>query len=370
MTSYTSLEVDTLTLATLTKAVKNHAANRSITDEDFLNAFLAPYVEAGHVRNRFGEEYVLDKARASKLLSGKEDVPRALRRELNRIGLLEAVSSGFSYFVTDYVSPYEHHELANDVVALVPDGSPIKGELLVRNDDLKGLLAFALVEAIRAPNTAQDRKVIWKRGTASLMLVSGDLMKYGFGNRSKQKNIIVIPVDAGFETHVSKRVEKSKSPLVAPDSIHGQWLTRMAVGGTNSKRISARVKANLRRQGLEPNAKGEYPLGSVAEFETQRAIFCLVAISHFDEEKRAHSSPDEIRAALLGLLDHYDRRGQGRRMYVPLMGTSLSRTGLTLKESYDLLRETFSQHSDMITGGVNIVVKPENMQELGIEGWG
>lgn len=57
-------------------------------------------------------------------------------------------------------------------------------------------------------------------------------------------------------------------------------------------------------------------------------------------------------------------------MYVPLMGTSLSRTGLTLKESYDLLRETFSQHSDMITGGVNIVVKPENMQELGIEGWG
>ncbi len=54
-------------------------------------------------------------------------------------------------------------------------------------------------------------------------------------------------------------------------------------------------------------------------------------------------------------------------MYVPLMGTSLSRAGLALEESYDLLRETFTQHSDMITGGVYIVVKPEDMQELGIE---
>lgn len=365
-----SWEVVTLTLATLSKSVKNHAANRSITDEDFLNAFLGPYVDAGHIRNRFGEEYVLDKARASKLLSGKEDVPRALRSELSRVGLLETVAAGFSDFVTDYVSPYEHVELADDIVALVPDDSPIKKELLARKGDAAALLAFALIEAIRAPNTARDSKVIWRRGAASLTLVSGDLLKFGFGNRSKQKRLVVIPVDTGFETHVTKRTENAEHPLVAPDSIHGQWLTRMAASGTSPRRISARIKANLRRRSIVPNASGEYPLGSVAELETQRAIFCLLAISSFDEEKRAHSSLEGIREALLGLLSYYDRRGQGRNMFVPLMGTSLSRAELTLEESYNLLRETLTQHSNMITGRVSIVVRPEDIQDLGIENWG
>ena len=300
-------------------------------------------------------------------MSGKEDVPRALRNELGRIGLPEAVVAGFSDFVTDYVSPYEHCELVDDVVGLVPDCKPIKKELLARKDDLKAFLAFALIEVIRLPNTAQDSKVIWRRGTTSLTLVSGDLLRFGFGNRSKQKNLIVIPVDAGFETHVTKRVENAEYPLVAPDSIHGKWLTRMATSGTSGRRISTRIKANLRRQGIKPDTNGEFPLGSVAEFETQRAIFCLLAISVFDEEKRAHSSPERIREALLELLSYYDRRGQGRRMYIPLMGTSLSRAGLTLEESYRLLRETIIQHSDMITGRLYIVVKPEDMQELGRE---
>lgn len=366
----TSREVDTLTLATLSRAVKGHAANRAMTDESFLNAALAPYVHAGRIKNRFGGEYVLDKSRASKLLSGREDVPRALRNELGRVGLLGTVAEGFSDFVTDYVGPYEHRELVEDVVALAPDASPVREELLARKDNLEELLAFALVEAIRAPNTNQDSRVLWRRGTASLTLVSGDLMKFGFGNRSKQKSIVVIPVDAGFETHVSKKVEKAVHPLVAPDSIHGQWLTRMAAGGTSSVRISTRIKANLRRQALEPDANGEYPLGSVAEFETQRAVFCLLAVSRFDEDKRAHSSPEEIRDALIALLDHYDRRGQGRRMYIPLIGTGMSRAGLSLQESYDLLRETLTEHADMVAGKVHIVVRPEDMHELEIENRG
>lgn len=361
-----SEEVDTLTLATLSRAVKSHAANRSITDEDFLNAFLAPYVCATHVKNRFGGEYVLDKARTSKLLSGREDVPRALRNELNRVGLLDAVATGFSNFVTDYVSPYEHRRLTDSVAALVPDDDPVKRELLARNDDLSVLLAFSLIEAIRAPNTPQDSRVIWRRGTAALTLVSGDLLKFGFGNRSKQKNLIVIPVDTRFETHVTSRVEGAEHPLVAPDSIHGKWLTRMAVSGTGARRISTRIKSNLRRRGILPNVDGTYPLGSVAEFETQHAVFCLLAISSFDKENRAHSSPSEIREALLELLSYYDRRGQGRRMYVPLIGTGLSRAGLTIRDSYDLLRETLTQRSAMIVGKAYIVARPEDMQELEI----
>lgn len=340
-----------------------------MTDEAFLNAFLAPYVNAGHVKNRFGEEYALDKARVSKLLSGKEDVPRALRNKLGRYQLLKDVTEGFSDFIIDYISPFEHREAAADVVALVPDNSPVKKELLEREDDLIELLAFALIEAIRAPNTAQDSKVIWRRGAASLTLISGDLFKFGFGNRSKQKNLVVIPVDAGFETHVTKRVESAEYPLVAPNSIHGKWLTRMAMSGFSGRRVSARIKANFKRRGIEPNPNGEYPLGSVAEFETLHAIFCLLAISSFDKEKRAHSSSEEIRDALLGLLNYYDRRGQGRCMYIPLIGTSLSRAGLSLEESYELLCETLTQHSGMIAGKMHVVVRPEDVQELGIKGW-
>lgn len=355
-----------ITLASLVETVKKYALNPSETAEDFLNAFLEPYVSAGKIKNRNGEPLILDKSRVSKILTGKDDVPRALRRGLSRLGIEQATANNYKEFLQDHIDPSSYSALKKDVLSLSSKDNPEYRTLLERKGNTCALLASALVVAIKNDNTSRDKHEVWRRGPNSLSLLRGDLLRFGFRNRSKVKNIVVIPTNSVFSTHVTRKFESEEAPLVSDVTLHGQWITRMVESGSKEGMLDVRIRNSLKRQGILPGTSGTYAIGSIAEIETENAVYYLLAISDFDANNNAHSTKESIRRSTSMLVEHYDRRGQGKPIYLPLIGTGMSRANLDPKESLDMLVEAFVGNG-LFTGTATIVITPTSAQQLGWE---
>lgn len=366
-----------LTLASLMRVLKRHALDPSISDVALMNGLIDSYVESERVKDRNGNSLNLDKSRVSRLLSGREDVPRALRAPLPRYGVIERTKSGLEPFVEEFIDGEDLGGLIRDLKALVEgDGSlsadAREGVLGTAGEPI-AFLAAIFIESLKADNRADSRVVIWSHGPYSLGLVSGNVLDCGFSNRSKRKVMVAVPVNTTFETHVTRKYERRPTQLVADTTIHGQWLTRME-GAGQADGLHRRILGDLEtRYGVGSEcSKGvrAFPIGSIAVIETKNAVFCLLAISSFDENNRATSSAEDIGKAMADLLSFYDSMGQGLDMYLPLLGTGRSRAGLGYQESLELIVGTCMDNRSSLLGKVTIVVSPEAMKELSIEGIG
>lgn len=364
--------------AMLVKKVKQFAKDPNISDEEFLDTFISAYVSAENICNKNGDALHLDKAATSLLLNQKADVPRNLRKALQRYGIKERTTDGMSDFVADYLDPASLEQLTDVLLQLIQNDHMIsvadKEVLSNHRDDPATLLAELMIRSLSECNIASEkRKILWKNGSNAVEVITGDLFRYGFDNRKKtEKNIVVIPVNTAFDTHVTRKLEGEACPVVADTTIHGQWLTRMVQSGTSVAELDKRISESLACLGYQStkakkavNGKDElYDIGSVAVIETNNAIYFLLAISEFNVENHAMSSPDSIETAIRSLLQVYDKIGQGYDLYLPIMGTGRSRTGLKYTEVYLLLRKALINNSQLIQGHIFIVVKPENMDEI------
>ena len=54
-------------------------------------------------------------------------------------------------------------------------------------------------------------------------------------------------------------------------------------------------------------------------------------------------------------------------MFVPLMGTGMSRTGISAQDSLKILSSVFDIHSDRLHGDVTIVVYEKDRDKISLE---
>lgn len=365
-------------LAALTKQIKQYSYNRHESDEKFLNDFLHPYIKAGKIKNRLNEEFYLNKTRTSAVMNGKEDIPRVLRDELRRYGIREKTISWMTGFVKDHINPTLQPQLLSDLSGSI-NADPMLSEqdkviLLQMQNDLPALLTDLLIRSLSESNLIdRERTILWENGTNVAEIITGDLFRYGFDNRRKsEKNIVVIPVNTSFDTHVTRRLEGKASPIVSVKTIHGQWLNRMEQSGENLMDLDERIAASLESLGYKPacietsrkrNMK-TYDIGAISVIETENTLYFLLAISEFDESNRAQSTPDKIKTSICSLLRLYDRIGQGYDLYMPLMGSGRSRTGMSIREAYKLLTDAIIENRSFIQGHLHLVVRPEDMKKI------
>lgn len=362
-------------LSELTKQLKEFALNPAISDEEFLNAFLLPFIIAGDITNKNHEEFHLDKARTSEIMNQKAEVPATLRRALPIFGIKEKTIAEMESFIEDYIDPDRQtllHERLKDLArSEVLDLKAVKS-----NDNLATILTELLLKAISDSNLVKaDIVLLWKHGLNSVDVQSGDLFHFGFDNRRKKKNIIVIPVNTAFDTHVTRKLEADSFPLVSENTVHGQWLIRLKETGENLDNIDERISDSLKRAGFFPikesgaenGKKNCYPIGSVAIIETSNAVYFLMAMAEFDDFNNARSSPSDIDAAIASLLNVYDRFGLGYDLYLPLMGTGLSRAGLSTQEAYDLLIDSLMKNRNIIHGRIHLIIRPMDRNEITLQ---
>ncbi|MDO4487648.1 MAG: DUF6430 domain-containing protein, partial [Eubacteriales bacterium] len=250
--------------------------------------------------------------------------------------------------------------IENDV--LIIDKTPLVGKKVIPHE----LLADALIECIKLKNDGYEPEgEILRNGAYCLTVVYNDIFKYAFRKRSKEKNIVVIPVDTGFHTHVTRQYEKIELSEVSANSIHGQFLTRWEQSGENIDNLSKRIIESLK---IKADENGRYPLGTIATIENKSTIFYLLAISEFDENNNAHSSKEDINHCINQLSIFYDTCGDGHDLYIPLMGTGKSRTGISLQESYDILVDFYKNNWFRIQGNIHIVIQKDFEKHVNIGG--
>jgi len=345
-----------MNLAGYVKCLKRYALNKKISDEEFLNAVLKPYIDAGEVDNKYKEEIHFDKSRTSLILSRHDDVPTALRQALNANNIYPWTEENFKDFINKYLDPNSIEVAVKEISEMVDADQFIidRSSLVGKMSDAHVFLADVLIECIKLKNDGFDPEgELLRNGAYCLKVVYNDIFKYAFRKRSREKNIVVIPVDTEFHTHVTRKYEKRLLNEVAAASVHGQFLTRWEQSGENigclSKRIRESIKADI-------DECGRYPLGTIATIENDSTIFYLIAISEFDENNNAHSTKEEIIHCIDELSVFYDKYGDGHDIYIPLMGTGKSRAAVSLQESYDILVDCYRKNPTRIQGNIHIVI--------------
>ncbi|HHX68625.1 MAG TPA: hypothetical protein GX708_11300 [Gallicola sp.] len=219
---------------------------------------------------------------------------------------------------------------------------------------------------------------IWSNGKNKVFASYGDIIKYGFMTKEKNKKIVVIPVNDTFDTIIEKGGETVINPLVSLNTIHGKWIDIFCNKNSCSNiDLNLRIQENLKLHKQKPiktldenekprGNREKYELGTVAIIESGNTIFYLLAISEFNEKNNAQSDKIKIRKAVEMLIEFYDQNGQGYPLFMPLFGTGSSRAKLSHKQSLKIIKSSIFAFEEKINGQINVIVYYRDRDKISI----
>lgn len=225
----------------------------------------------------------------------------------------------------------------------------------------------------------KNKVIIYENGNSKITICYDDIIKIAFKkNKKNNKKIVVIPVNTCFDTIVDEDISKVKKPLVSLESIHGKWIKAITSLGISLDELDKKIKDSLEKQEIYPisvipeNEKNrgkreEYAKGTTAIInENENTYFFLFALSKFDDYNNAQRLKEEFVDMIHGLISFYNKNGQGYELFVPLMGTNLSRIDLSHEEALDILESSFKLYSDKMHGKISIIIYNKEKNKVAI----
>lgn len=209
---------------------------------------------------------------------------------------------------------------------------------------------------------------LWEQGEKRIQAIYGDLLKISKNKRFEK--IVVIPVNTTFDTVVG-------DGIVSPGSVHGRWIKKFCSEGHTVDELDKLIQANFSTRKIAPYSvqdesekpKGKramYPRGTVAVIDDDQTHYYLIALSHFDENLNAQCSKEELLSVITSMIDFYDKNGQGLPIYIPLMGSGISRANVTPEESLQIITDLLKLNRQKIHGEANIVVYSKLKSQVSI----
>lgn len=159
---------------------------------------------------------------------------------------------------------------------------------------------------------------------------NGMQIKIRYGDVLSRKGLVVVPVNEFFDGLV-------QGTIVSPKSVHGQMLNRF--WPNEARLFESTARKSLSEQGIlsasvskrkEDGCTDKYPIGSVAEVRANESVkFLCVALSNTDPMTNVASGDMfSVIKALRGVLEYARQNGGGTPLFLPVMGSGLSKTGL------------------------------------------
>lgn len=212
------------------------------------------------------------------------------------------------------------------------------------------------------------KNVLWEQGEKCIRAMYADLFK--IAANKKHEKIVVIPVNTTYDTIVGDGV-------VSPGSIHGRWINKFCAAGHTVNEIDEMIRNDFSARNVNPHRvqdvsekpKGKremYPLGTVGVVNDGQTHYYLLALSHFDQNLNAHCSKEELLGVISSLIDFYDKNGQGLPIYIPLMGSGISRAGITPEESLQIISDLLKLNRSKVQGEANVVVYSKMKNQVSI----
>jgi len=295
-------------------------------------------------KNDLCDNYGNPKSLASKLINRKENVPVKIAKLIVEADF-EQLNDGLEDTFDFFLNIYEIDRFVDEIKQIVKKdellSDLIKKQFLETDYEEFEFLTFALIESMKIPNKLTMASFnIYSNGKNSVNLVVDDILRIAFEKKITTNRIVVIPVDANFNMELSSFEDYRK--IVSIKTIHGQWIERMEKNNYSRKKIVELIE--------------EQAVSLIPVLMVNKTKFYLLPISEFDKNNTAHSSVSSLEKAIIELLKFYDLHDQGETMYIPLIGTGLSRAGLNHNDSFKLIKDTMLKNKEHINGTINIVL--------------
>ena len=312
-------------------------------------------------------ELKINKSQVSRILKRTDDVPKRIRNfycdSKNKVDLYDL----FDEFLNDRFEECKEDELAEELQELYIDDQLLDTKIKdyldgYCNDDFSTYFGEIFKEVLRRDNRLSSSAIcIYSKGNTSVNLMVDDLMRIAFNDKYiPGKKIVVIPVNTTFDMVLTNPDEPIQH--VSELTIHGKWIQKMSEKGKSSKNLKDLIQLSLQHK--FSNNDGEYPVGAIAVIKYKDVYFYLLAISIFDEMGTAHSTIELFDSALEQLLSYYNSNGQGHPIYIPLMGTGMTRLNLTHSESYKIIKEKILSRIDKMSGNISIVIYTKDKEKM------
>lgn len=329
-----------------------------ISNEELLNDLFFSISGPIDLKNKKNKEpYTVSKGNASDLMNRKVSVPVDIKKESLKISLTEIEN----YFIDIFkkTDSSKTSELITDIKALYSNKKDVNYNPVLQAffDECSIIpnkfLARTFIQCLQNENSLFVKNIVLDRGNGKLIVDTGDIIELAFdSNINCEEKIIVIPVDADFTMKVDDLNDK-ENKLISPNSIHGQRINKSKEYSNN---IEESINSYIKKHKILK------VIGSIIPYKINNTMFYLLAISKLDKNNNAHSSEDELKKAIISLINYYDKNGQGYPMYMPLLGTGLSRVGLTNKNSLALIKKICRENKEKINGEITIVIYKKDIK--------
>lgn len=182
-----------------------------------------------------------------------------------------------------------------------------------------------------------------------------------FGDLFSSNGVIGIGVNEYFDSEIGKPV--------STNSLHGFFLENIL--GKKFSIFDDAVKKELKGKHIQKverdqGKKKKYEIGSTVPIDFGEKKYLLFALSKTNEEYEAHTSPSLIMKALNGLFNKARSECNGQNLYLPLIGTGLSRSGIPAKNIIGLILTSIlkSTKEAKITNRIEIVIDLRYYDEI------
>ena len=334
------------------KLFKKHAKNKQMSDAAIVEALFCNSCDALLENNDLCDNYGNPKALASKLVNRKDNVPAKIAKLIVQADfkqLNDGLEDTYDYFLNYYEIDKFVHEINEIVKEDKTLPALIKEQFEETTYEEFDFLTFSLIECMKVPNKLTMALFnIYSNGKNSLNLVVDDILRIAFEKKITSNRIVVIPVDAKFNMQLSAFEDHTK--IVSIKTIHGKWINKMETHGYTREKILKTIQSQ----------NGS----SIPVIVFNKTKFYLLPISEFDENNTARSSIASLERAIVELLKFYDLHDQGETLYLPLIGTGLSRAGLNHNESLKLIKDTMLKNNEYLNGVVNIVLFNNDIEKF------
>lgn len=180
-------------------------------------------------------------------------------------------------------------------------------------------------------------------------------LKIEQGDLFDKKGIIVIPVNEYFDTHVG-------DGIISPTSVHGKWIKQFYedkifdLDDIIRQKLSVCTPIGNTRRGI---AKAEkYELGTCIDIAEGNSTYVLVALTHFNNANHAYLERRDYPVVFDKLMSHLQDMQIEEPIYMPLIGTGLSRLGRSPQRILNFLVDTIDfKYSELkFPQGMNIEI--------------
>lgn len=209
------------------------------------------------------------------------------------------------------------------------------------------------------------REIAQLRNGHHLYLKFGDIFDPDVIESDKRNNI-VIPFNRCFDVIVD-------DDLIAKSSLHGQLILKLEENGMTRDNIKCAIQQSLAHRGYchdvsykKVGNRNRYREGAVADIRgVKKEHYFCVGLSKF-EGKTAQTSRTEYVCALDHLIYRITELSQGQPVYIPLIGTALSRTKIDNNVALSIIVNLIKLYAKDIPCDIYIVLKKGLESEIRI----